>query len=93
MEFAITSRSRPVGITGEDFMRRFLETVSPYVQTLRDSGVVVENWVRVGKNGSLSIWEVKDHLELQKLINANPISSHVDWEVVPLIRLDDVETP
>jgi hypothetical protein len=86
--FAATSHSHPVGITGEDYFGRFLSTVPGYMNDLVDKGTVVADWVLVGRNGSLSIWDVESEEELQKHLKTNhPIGAHITWEVFAIVPL------
>jgi hypothetical protein len=91
MLFAASSRSRPVGITGEDYFQRFLTTVPEHMFPLMESGVVVEDWVLVGRNGSLSIWEVESHEELRRHLQTDhPVGAHIEWELFPIVPLSEL---
>ncbi|WP_409465503.1 muconolactone Delta-isomerase family protein [Amycolatopsis sp. GA6-003] len=82
-KFAILATQAPNGITGEDYRRRLPEGVA-YMKGLLERGVVTHAWTRVGASGGLFIADVGSHEELLAALYDNPISAHLDFEVVPL---------
>ncbi|NUT46893.1 MAG: hypothetical protein HOV94_06155 [Saccharothrix sp.] len=85
--FAVTTTQAPVGISADEFRRRLPEGYA-YMMDLIDKGVIVHNWVRVGHNGGLSIFDVASHEELMLALYGNPISPHLAFGITPLARTD-----
>lgn len=83
--FAVLATQHPVGISADEFRRRLPEGFA-YTRALVDKGVIKHSWVRVGASGGLLVYDVDTHEELLSLLYANPVSPHLEFEVIPLAR-------
>ncbi|WP_440083421.1 muconolactone Delta-isomerase family protein [Streptosporangium sp. LJ11] len=83
--FAVLATQHPVGISADEFRHRLPEGFA-YTKALVDKGVIKHNWVRVGASGGLLVYDVDSHEELLSLLYANPVSPHLEFEVIPLAR-------
>jgi muconolactone delta-isomerase len=88
MLFAVETEMNPVGINGDEFMRRLPEGVD-YLKKLQRQGTLVHAWIRVGGGGGLSIFEVSSHEELLGALYQNPIAPHLKFKVTPLAPVTD----
>lgn len=82
-KFAVLATQAPAGITGDEYRKR-LPTGVAYMKSLMDRGLVEHAWTRVGASGGLFIIDVSSHEELLAAIYDNPISAHLDFQVIPL---------
>ncbi|MEU4742610.1 muconolactone Delta-isomerase family protein [Actinosynnema sp. NPDC023658] len=81
--FAVTTTQAPVGISADEFRRRLPQGYA-YMLDLIEKGVIVHSWIRVGKSGGLSIFDVASHEELMLALYGNPISPHLEFGITPL---------
>ncbi|MFP3961858.1 muconolactone Delta-isomerase family protein [Actinomadura fulvescens] len=83
--FAVLATQHPVGISADEFRRRLPEGFA-YTRALVDKGIIKHSWIRVGASGGLLIYDVGSHEELLSLLYANPVSPHLEFEVIPLAQ-------
>lgn len=83
MLFEVITRACPLGISGDEFLRRLPEGVT-YMKDLRARGIIIHSWIRVGGYGATTIFSVSSHEELACYLNGNPLVPHVSFEIVPL---------
>jgi muconolactone delta-isomerase len=81
--YEVITKANPMGITGEEFLRRLPEGVT-YMKDLRARGVIIHSWIRVGGYGATTIFSVTSHEELAGYLNGNPLVPHVSFEIIPL---------
>jgi muconolactone delta-isomerase len=81
--FAVLATQAPRGIDADDFRRRLPEGFA-YTKALVDDGVIQHSWIRVGAAGGLNIYQVDSHEQLLSVLYDNPLSPHLDFEVIPL---------
>ena len=85
MLFEVITSGVPIGMSGDEFITRLPEGRA-YMKELRDQGVILHSWIRVGRSGALTIFSVDSHEELQKALYRNPLTPHVHFEIVPLME-------
>jgi muconolactone delta-isomerase len=90
MLFEVVASARPTGISGDEHMRRLPEAVA-YMKKLKEDGVILHSWVRVGRYGATTIFDVSSHEALLGYLNGNPLVPHVAYEVIPLASTDDFD--
>lgn len=81
--FAVLATQAPKGIDAAEFRRRLPEGLA-YTKGLVDRGVIIHSWIRVGAAGGLNIYSVDSHEELLSALYDNPLSPHLEFEVIPL---------
>jgi muconolactone delta-isomerase len=87
MLFEVITSGVPIGITGEEFIKRLPDGMA-YMKELRRKGVILHSWIRVGRSGATTIFSVDSHEELQNLLYGNPLTPHVQFEIIPLMESD-----
>jgi muconolactone delta-isomerase len=81
--FAVMATQAPAGISGDEFRRRLPEGFQ-YTANLVGKGIIRHSWIRVGAAGGLNIYDVESHEHLLTVLYDNPLSPHLDFEVIPL---------
>ncbi|MFD0900465.1 muconolactone Delta-isomerase family protein [Actinomadura sediminis] len=64
--------------------RQMLQNGFSYHRKLIDEGVIRHSWIRVGAQGGLNVYDVDSHERLLEALYANPISHHLQFEIIPL---------
>jgi muconolactone delta-isomerase len=85
--YEVITKASPIGISGDEFLRRLPEGVT-YMKDLRARGVIVHSWIRVGGYGATTIFSVTSHEELLRYLSGNPLVPHVSFEIIPLAESD-----
>jgi muconolactone delta-isomerase len=88
--FAVLATQAPKGISGDEFRRRLPEGFQ-YTKALVDKGVIRHSWIRVGAAGGLNIYEVDSHEHLLSALYDNPLSPHLNFEVIPLAEAGSLD--
>ncbi|MBB5156857.1 muconolactone Delta-isomerase family protein [Saccharopolyspora phatthalungensis] len=88
--FAVLVAPLPSSQTLPEF-RNVLPKGFDYHRKLIDEGVILHSWIRVGMQGGLNIYDVESHEQLLAALYANPISQHLQFEIIPLARRDSFD--
>ena len=83
MLFEVITKANPIGISGDEFLRRLPKGVA-YMKDLRAQGVIVHSWIRIGGYGATTIFSVSSHEELLRCLSGNPLLPHISFEIIPL---------
>jgi muconolactone delta-isomerase len=86
MLFQVITRANPIGISGEEYLKRLPDGMA-YMRGLLDQGVIKHSWAHVGKPGGTSIFDIDDLEVLLQLLYDNPIAAYLTFEVTPLVPL------
>jgi len=83
--FEVVTEGQPIGIPGDEFLKRLPHGLA-YMKELRHKGVILHSWIRVGRNGATTIFDVDSHADLQRYLYGNPLTPHVKFDVIPLME-------
>ena len=81
--FAVLVSPLPASQVLPEF-REMLPDGFEYHRKLIDQGVIRHSWIRVGTQGGLNIYDVESHEQLLGALYANPISPHLNFDIIPL---------